>query len=291
MLIRFGSKLISKLGIKVAFFTLLVVTAFSLSASAWWSRKAAISQQDITAAQPTPTPNLSGYIQRGFLRSRLRDAARVLGDRLEKPGKERLTLVGTLRRPGNPGAVPFRLFQEFPRRMRLEEQGSQPRVTGFDGSKGWVLGATPGAADLEVIETLVFDSTDHFFLGQKQGFATRALGTRFRLDDGATPRYAGPFYDLYQVIDRVTIETASRTQSKLFYVNSDTQLFERVRYRLDRGGRGVGVEIRLSNWRKINDQQLPGSIERLENDQPVLTLNIATAIVGPRQNDGIFNAP
>jgi hypothetical protein len=290
MLNRFGSKLVTKPSVKIGVFWLLTITTFSLSAGAWWSRKAAISQQDITAAQPTPTPNQNSYIRRGLLQSRLRDAMVDLGDRLEKPGKERLTLVGTLRQPRNPGAIPFRLFQEFPRRMRLEEQGSQARTIGFDGSRGWGLGAALGDAELEMIETLIFDSVDHFFLGQMEGLAMRALGTRFRLDDGTT-RYAGPFYDIYEVADYIAIGSANRRQPKLFYVNSDTRRFERVRYRINRGGAGVNVEIRLDNWRKVGDQLLPHSIERLENDQSALTLNIATAIVGPRQNDGIFNAP
>ena len=53
--------------------------------------------------------------------------------------------------------------------------------------------------DQETIETLVFDSADNFFLGQMQGVATRMLGSRFRLDDGTTANYAGPFYDIYQI--------------------------------------------------------------------------------------------
>ncbi len=96
--------------------------------------------------------------------------------------------------------------------MRLEEQGSQPRVIGFDGSNGWVLCAVLSNADREVIETLLFDSADHFFLAQTQGFATRALGPRLRLDDGRTPNYTGPFYDIYQVGDRIGIGPAVQAQ-------------------------------------------------------------------------------
>jgi hypothetical protein len=221
----------------------------------------------------------------------LNSALNALGDRLEKPGKERLTLTGTLKRQNTPQAIPFRLVLEWPLRMRLDEECKQQRVIGFDGSNGWTSSATLSFVDQATIETLVYDSVDNFYLGQMQGIATRTLGSRFRLDDGTTPNYAGPFYDIYQVTDRIKIGAANREQSKLFYVNSDTNLFERISYRVRHGGATADVEIRLGNWRKSDGQQIPGLIERLENKQSVLTLTIATATVGPRLADGIFSAP
>ena len=211
---------------------------------------------------------------------------------MEKPGKERLTLNGTLRRQSNPQAVPFRLITELPNRMRLEEQvGGQGRVIGFDGNIGWALGSAFSGSDQEMIETLVFDSVDHFFLGQAQGSATRFLGPRFRADDGTTVNYRGPFYDIYQVNDRIIIGPAAREQSKLFHLNSDTLLLERTQYRISRAGTPVNIEVHIGDWRKVNNQQIPGTITRSENDALALTLNIASATVGPRVADGIFNKP
>jgi hypothetical protein len=272
------------------FIAIVVITLVIFTARTRRNKNLSAAKQDAVAAQLTPTPNANTYIWRGLLRSRLRGAFNVLGDRLEKPGKERLTFVGTLRRQNNPRAIPFRLFLEFPHRMRLEEQGAQPRVIGFDGSNGWVLGATPSDTDQEMIEIFVFDSVDHFFLGQVQGFATRALGSRFRLDDGIVANYTGPFYDIYQVTDHIAIGSAVREQAKLFYIDSDSQLLERVRYKIKRGIEEVNVEVRMAGWRKVGEQQVPGTIIREENGNQALTLTINTAIVGPRIADGIFNA-
>jgi hypothetical protein len=187
--------------------------------------------------------------------------------------------------------MPFRLFLELPHRMRLEEQGAQPRVTGFDGSSGWALGSNLSDADQNVIETLIFDSADHFFLGQTQGMANRALGSRFRLDDGTDANYAGPFYDIYQVMDHVGTGSTVRQQPKLFYFNSDTQLLERVRYRIERNGAAVNVETRITDWKRVNNQRVPSTITRLEDDKPALTITIASTVIGPRVADGAFNNP
>jgi hypothetical protein len=267
----------------------IVITLVALAARAWRVKTGAPANRDSVALQPTPS--VSSYVRRARLGPRLGEALRLLGDRLEKPGKERLTLVGTLRRQNNQQAIPFRLFLELPRRMRLEEQGAQARVIGFDGREGWALGAALSAAERETIETLVFDSVEGFFLGQMQGFATRDLGTRFRLDDGRTPNYRGPFYDIYQVSDRIGSGAARRVQHKLFYFNSDTLNLERVRYQIERNSRTVKVEVQLGGWQRANGQRLQSSITRLEDGAPVLTLAIASAVLSQRQNDGIFNRP
>lgn len=270
----------------------VVIAVVTFTARAWRDKKGFATKQDAVAAQPTLPPlNANSYVRRARLWPQLRDALNVLGDRLEKPGKERLTLVGTLRRQNSSQAIPFRLYLEQPRRMRLEEQGAQMRVSGFDGGEVWALGADVSDADQEVIETLVFDSADQFFLGHMQGFATRALGQRFRLDDGATPNYTGPFYDIYELQDLVPDRKDTRQQPKLFYFNSETLLLERVRYQIERAGAPVNVEVRLSGWQKMNGQQIPGSITRLENDAQALTLTVNAVTFSPRAADSIFYKP
>ena len=59
------------------------------------------------------------YLRRSRLRSRLREALTLFGDRLERPGKERLTLAGTLRL-ASPADLPFRAVWELPGRLRIE---------------------------------------------------------------------------------------------------------------------------------------------------------------------------
>jgi hypothetical protein len=274
----------------LAFFVAVVAIALvTFTARAWRDKKGSTAKQDAVVAQPKAMLDANIYIQRGLLQSKLHNVLNALGDRLEKPGKERLTVVGTLSRRDNPQVMPFRLLLEWPRRMRLEEQGAQRRAVSFDGSNGRSYGAPFSSADQGLIETLVFDSADNFFLGQMQGVATRMLGSRFRLDDGTTVNYTGPFYDIYQTTDRINVGTIDRKQSKLFYFNSDTKLLERVYYQVKDNGATTDVEVRLDGWRKEYGPSFPGSIERLENKQPVFSLTIISVTAGPHLADGAFN--
>jgi hypothetical protein len=272
------------------FVAVVAIMLVTFTARAWRPKKSITTKQNGVAAQPTLAADVN-YVRRARLQPRLHHLLDVFGDRLEKPGNERLVMIGTLRRQNDSRPVPFRLFLEQPHRMRMEEQGAKARVTSFDGSSGWALGADLGDANRDTIETLIFDSADHFFLGQTQGLATRALGSRLRLDDGADANYAGPFYDIYQVIDHVGTGSGVRQQPKLFYFNSDTQLLERVRYQIQRDGVAVEVEIQIADWKRLNNQQVPSAITRLEDGKPALIIAIASAVIGPRVADGIFNNP
>jgi hypothetical protein len=275
----------------ISLIAVTIITLVALTARAPWVKAISIVNQDSTVASPTVVTATNTYVRRAYLQPRLYDILNIYGDRLEKPGKERLILTGTLTRRGRNTDTQFRMVTEIPNRFRLEEQiGSQLRVTGFDGDNGWAIGTAFGRADQEIIETLSFDSFEHFFFGQMQGLATRFLGSRFRLDDGTASDYRGPFYDIYQVSDQVRISNNLRQQPKLFYINSDTLLLERVRYQTIASCSKVNVEIRIAGWQKVNGQQLPGSITRIENDIPILTMKITSAVMSSLTMDNIFKA-
>jgi hypothetical protein len=222
----------------------------------------------------------------------LRGVLNALGDRLEKPGKESLTIIGSLTRRNAASIAPFRLITELPNRMRLEEGvGPQRRVIGYDEEGEWAIGKNFDDADMEAVESLAFDTPERLLYGQMDGLAYRFLGERFRLDDGATKNYRSGFYDIYQVTDRIKIGSEIRERNKLFYVNSDTLLPERVRYQITRAGAKVDVEVIAASWQKVDGQQTPGLITRLENGKPVLTLKATSVAIGPRLPDGLFNNP
>jgi hypothetical protein len=209
----------------------------------------------------------------------------ALGNRLEKPGKERLTLVGTLR-TSTAETREFAATLEFPERLRLIV-GPKNRVVTFDGEQANAT-LTPIAPDeLDLIETLAYDSAEHFFAAQMQGNAMRFLGARFRTDDGSTPDYDGPYFDIYKIADQIKASGQERA-AKLYYFNSDTLLLERVAYVTNRGGAEINVETKLTDWRVVDGQQVAHCIERVENGQPVFVLNIRSAGLGQRVEDGIF---
>jgi hypothetical protein len=219
------------------------------------------------------------YVRRSNLSPKLVWHLNALGDRLEKPGRERLNLTGTLSRAHDSQTQEVVAVFEFPERLRLTMQkGNQTRVISFDGERAKAEG---GEFDEDLIETLVHGSAEHFFNTQMQGMATRLLGSHFLLHRGSTADYNGPHYDVYKVAEE-------KEQPKLYYFNSDTLLLERVVYEIDRNGATVKVEERLGNWTSEKGQQVARRIERFENGESEFVLIVRTAVFSARRDDGIF---
>jgi len=243
--------------------------------------------------QATPAPLAkSEYVQSHRLRWDLRNQLQILGDRLAKPGKERITMTGTVTRPNvKADKVPVRLIVELPDKIRLQElTGNKAGVTVFDGTDLKSSRPVLDKSDENEIESLVFDATDHFFLNQMQGVATRWLGNSFRLDDGRTPGYTGPSYDLFQTGETIVLKKeAVRQQLKQYYFNSKTQLLERIRYSFPQpNGKPTAIEILISGWKQFDGQYLPTSLQRNEDGSPVFVLTIESVAIGQKQADGIF---
>src|SRR6266850_2203104 len=162
-----------------------------------------------------PTTTGQAYVRVAQLWPQLRWNLRALGDRLQKPGKERIAIAGTIKRAGDSQALPMSLTLEFPDRLRLTVQdGIHQRVVTFNGQAAASVGNALTAREREFIETLAYDTAEHFFAGQTRGTAMRCLGQRFRADDGTTPNYSGPYYDLYEVSDQIKTAADARQQVK-----------------------------------------------------------------------------
>lgn len=223
--------------------------------------------------------NRKEYVNRGVLSPRLAVQLSALGDRLEKPGKERLMVTGILHLSADSQPCPISATLEFPDRLRMVIQsGPQSRV---------ITSERAAPDELDLIETLAYDSAEHFFSAQMQGNATRFLGTRFRTDDGSSPDYDGPYFDIYKIADQIKASTQERP-AKLYYFNSDTLLLERVTYVINRDGAAVSVETKLNDWRREDGQKVARRIERLENGKTVFVFEIRSAQFGRRVDDGMF---
>ena len=279
---------------KRVFWPVVLIVALALGALAFASARNArrtIEARLVTSQSPpaVANPTSEEYVRAGRLWPQLRWHLKVLGDRIEKPGKERMTITGTIKRAGDSQALPMSVTLEFPDRLRLTVQdGVQQRVVTFNGQAAAGVGNALTSREREFIETLVYDTAEHFLAGQTQGTAMRCLGQRFRADDGTTPNYTGPYYDLYEMSDQIKTAADARQQIKYFYFNSETLLLERVSYQIMRNGAPVEVETRISNWQQAQGQQAPRRIVRLENGQPVLALTITALTISPRVDDGSF---
>lgn len=230
----------------------------------------------------------SDRLRRIRVRPGLREAFDALGERMVKPGKGRLMLRATLTRKGGE-AAPVQIVLETPGLLRVEEgapTSGRPRALVFDGSSAQRTGGDVSRADEELIETLIFDSPEHFFRGQFKGSATRFLGSGFRPDDGETAEYKGPTYSIYQMTELARGTGESQEQVKLYYFNTATHLLEQVKYETERDGTRTSVVVLLGDWQTVQGQRVPGRVVRTENGQPVLEVKVTSAGFGPRAQDG-----
>jgi hypothetical protein len=219
----------------------------------------------------------------------MRTHATVLGNRLLKPGNERVTLAGTL---AGATTLPINVTYEISGKLRVDLGG---RSIGFDGNATW-SGTGPLAAvgslaanDFELIETLLNDSAEHLFVGQAHHLPTRFYGPAFRFDDGKAKNYTGPYYDVFEVVDNVP--GSKQTQVRIYCINARTYVLERVHQDTVRAGKKVRIETVLSGWQSFDTQQFPTSITRTQDGQQTLSLKVASATTGPALNDGLLNAP
>jgi hypothetical protein len=270
---------------------ILGLTAGTFVASGRLRGSGATATKASTAQNAPGTANLkrAAYVWPGNLSPKLIWNLKAIGDRLEKAGRERLTVTGTLSRGADSQTEDVTAILEFPDRLRLTRQrGNQTRVFTFDGEQVKAGGNPLDEAERDLMETLVYGSAEHFFSTQVQGMATRFLGSRFRLDDGSSPDYGGPYYDVYKVGDQVRTAAERSERLKLYYFNSETLLLERVVYEINRNGSTIKVEERLGDWAREQGQQVARRIERFENDESVFVLTIGAAHLSARADDGVF---
>lgn len=273
----------------------LTVVVVTLSALTFAATKPKHVKTPARIPPPTPSPQVgtntrtANYVQRAALRPQLIPDLIELGDRVERPGQERLNVIGTLTRADSNRRFPFSAVIEFPDHVSLSiQEGAQTRVLRFDGQEVTAIGSAVDVSERDLIETLAYDTAEHFFWSQMQNHATRGLGSRFRADDGSARNYAGPYYDIYEMSELDKTSSDRHQSVKHFYFNSDTHLLERVRYEVTRGGANVGVEIIVEAWQKQTGQNIPRRIERRENNMSVFVLAINSVNVAPRVADGIF---
>lgn len=258
--------------IALVFIGLTVAVTLAASGKRYWLRTTPKTPTETKNQRPPAIPGAQRvYVRPSSLPPKLRWNLNALGDRLEHRGKEQLVIRGTLTRSGAAAAMPVTLNLEPANRMTVKtKSGIQEQTITFDGTQS----SAPAVADADrsLIETLVFDTAESFFVQQMKGAATRCLGYRFRQNEQSTE---GPFHDIYAVMP-IDGLLEDRQGAKLFFFNSETLVLDRVTYQTT-----SRVEVRFSNWQETNGQKIARRIERLENGVSVMTLTIHELNVGP----------
>lgn len=207
------------------------------------------------------------------------------GDRYEKAGKERLVLSGSIDDYNNgskSGSASARITIEFPDQAKIENLVTGERVN-FDGS---VLQKSTGQAskqELDLMETMVNDSTDGFFAAALRGAAVRSLGTHFKTNDAGNTVYC----NLFELYDTVKIRGATQVNIKTYCFDSTTGLLRTVSYESG----GVKVQTRFSNWTTVDGQAVPQAISRTENGKQTFGFAATIAATASTALDGLFGKP
>jgi hypothetical protein len=207
----------------------------------------------------------------------------AMGDRLQKPGKERVVITGTLTQSGKTSSA--KISCQLPNEFRIDQTG---RSFGFSGTGSWDAAGSLAAADEDLMETFLDDSPEATFFALLHTARVRVIGLRVRMDDGTTPHYSGPWSDIFQVLGPSQSRSDRAARQKNYYFDSQTQLLSEVRYRILRAGTTIEVKSQRSNWATVNGQAVPGTITRIENGKTIFTFNANITTLSAAASDGTF---
>ena len=209
----------------------------------------------------------------------LKPYALAPGQRLHRPGKERILASGTIAFPedGRMRSEPVRIAWQYPMKLRLDRGGS-PMV--FDGKKPRT--ATAGARGIaDAARSLLEDSVEGFFALQDGGGAMRTLGSGFRMEGTG---------DADPAMDVVLLECpdplgGNEPVLKSYWFDSGTRLLGVVAYATSPG---VATYTVLGDWRDVEGERIPFRIERWQNNEPIIRLELEAASVAAADDDGLF---
>jgi hypothetical protein len=234
---------------------------------------------------PRQDSKILGLLRRNALMSHLHGPLQAMGNRLEVKGRERAMITGTLRSEGSSQEQAFTLIAELPNRLRLTlSSASGNRVLIVDGQE-IRSSSSLNERDYDLLETLLYDTAEHLLLEQVNGsVAMRFLGGRFHDEGNPT----GTAYHIFEASEEIALGDSSRQQTKYFSFNSDNWLLERVTYPRTINNVEIKVEVRLSDWEKVDGQTIARTIERFDNKASRFRLTINAISFAPAANDGIF---
>jgi hypothetical protein len=209
----------------------------------------------------------------------LKPYAIAVGQRMQKPGKERIVVSGTVTLFGenSPRAEGVRITWQFPLKIRLEQGALR---LAFDRSNpSQAVPRTQKLADM--VQTLLEDSIDGFFALQKYRISRRYLGSGFKLE-GAKASDPGMDVMLLTYLDKFREE---KPVVKSYWFNSGTKLLGVVAYT---SASGAATHIVIDDWRDVAGEKLPFLIERWEGNKLMMRLILDSAVFMAGANDGTF---
>jgi len=214
-----------------------------------------------TASTPSLRPGQFPPTERRILQ--------VSGDRLQKPGKEVLTLNATLDQFTNGlkvSSVPVTASLALSGTLQVVNTLTQQIIsfTGV-GSVGLL-----SQQDLDLVESVTKDSTENFLQEGFAGSPVQLIGHQYNIKDPRSSNKLTGQCDLFQVSEVGGVRGANSVVQKTFCFDPLTSLLKVVVYR---DGQDL-VETRFSGWQVVNGNSVPGTIQRFKNGAPVLVLTV-----------------
>ena len=211
----------------------------------------------------------------------LRSAMAAIGDRFLAPGKERITMNGTLS-VGSAAPKTVMVISELPRKFSYLD-GSGASVT----SNGTATTANVSVDNLVMLQSLFEDTLDGMLYQAPTAVRFRPLMHRARTDDGKAKIYNGPYVDIYELV-LAEPSLGMALQQKHFYFDSTTHLLSQVVYLTGTPQSPTRVQTTFTNWQMVNGTQVPGAITRTENGVMRLKFVASQTTVGPVGNTSVF---
>ena len=211
--------------------------------------------------------------------SELKPYVIALGQRLQKPGKERIAVEGAITYFGEDSSrtEKVRITWQFPLKIRLDQNGSR---LAFDRNKP--VKAMPASRKaVDTIQTLLEDSVEGFFALQKGRISRRYLGSGFKLE-GAKESDPGMDAVLMTFPDNFR---SKEPITKSYWFDSSTKLLGVVAYT---ASSGAVTHIVIDDWRDVAGEKFPFRIERWEDNKLTMRLILDSATFAAGANDGSF---
>jgi hypothetical protein len=243
-----------------------------------WAERGSGQTSATTATVPS-----GAYISARAISTQARWVLGALGQRLQQPGSERVIYQGIY--TDSIGATPAKLVWQLPGYLLLTLT-NRGKTYYVDPVAGVQNSSALSAAEVNMLESFGNDSPEAFLYSVAGQGAVRFAGGRFRIDNGKTPNYSGPWYDVFQSVTPVLIQ-GKTVRRKFYYFDGQSKLFLKSQYMLQ-GSAGALVSTEYANWTATQGYATPGQIVRKENGNVVFTLTVQSAAIGPQQNDGTF---
>lgn len=207
---------------------------------------------------------------------------RRMGQRFLKQGSEEATLTGTLTINGSNHQVRvFRQRGDDGESVSIALDGQAASLT-WNGAEGAKSASLPASGEMRaMIERIALDSPDQFVLAQLRGASYRTLAQRVVPNGAAEVEdYTGPAWDVVRVGEPDTTgEAKPQSAWRLYYLNSDTGLIERIAS--EENGESVVAEI--AEWVEQGGELFPTRIVWLVGGQKAMELALDSVAFVARQ--------